>query len=75
VSKFDKIFEAKNRQTKSVKAQRARAASGTAAIVSNDTAEQSVVRRGRPSGKRSNPEYIGFTTYIRRETSNTKGIR
>jgi hypothetical protein len=25
-------------------------------------------RRGRPSGKRSDPDYVGFTTYIRRET-------
>lgn len=25
-------------------------------------------RRGRPSGKRSDPDYVGFTTYIRKET-------
>jgi len=25
-------------------------------------------RRGRPNGKRSDPEYIGFTTYIRKNT-------
>lgn len=25
-------------------------------------------RRGRPSGKRSDPDFVGFTTYIRRQT-------
>jgi hypothetical protein len=25
-------------------------------------------RRGRPSGKRSDPDYVGFTTYIRKDT-------
>ena len=31
-----------------------------------DGAEQR--RRGRPYGKRSDPEYVGFTTYIRKST-------
>jgi hypothetical protein len=25
-------------------------------------------RRGRPSGKRSDPDFVGFTTYIRKDT-------
>lgn len=25
-------------------------------------------RRGRPNGKRSDPDYVGFTTYIRKDT-------
>lgn len=25
-------------------------------------------RRGRPSGKRSDPDFVGFTTYIRKQT-------
>ena len=67
-SKFDKIFEAKSTQTKSAKVQRKRPASDIIPLASNPTDTVDATRRGRPNGKRSNPDYIGFTTYIRRET-------
>lgn len=33
-----------------------------------DVQHTNTPRRGRPAGKRSDPDYVGFTTYIRKAT-------
>lgn len=37
-------------------------------IHKNGSQQQTVRRRGRPQAKRSDPDYVGFTTYIRKDT-------
>lgn len=63
MSKFDSLFEARG------------AGGGPSKKAKNITkgskaqaAEAEPRRRGRPSGKRSDPDYVGFTTYIRKDT-------
>lgn len=63
MSKFDSLFEARGvggdpgkKARKATKGDKAQAA------------EAEPRRRGRPSGKRSDPDYVGFTTYIRKDT-------
>ena len=96
MSKFDKIFEAreqtderrseksdvkvpvtaKNRNTAKGSRKRekqivADAPSSSAPVVSAPSTPAKAaepVRRGRPNGKRSDPDYLGFTTYIRKST-------
>lgn len=80
MSKFDKLFEARGvkASTKKPAARKTRSAKagpddGKGQVESaerlvqedNGNAEK---RRGRPNGKRSNPNYVGFTTYIRKDT-------
>jgi hypothetical protein len=60
LSKFDKLFDARGAGKKG----RAAKKGG----VKKEAAEAEPRRRGRPSGKRSDPDYVGFTTYIRRDT-------
>lgn len=81
MSKFDKIFEAREetsgkeqlldaettpkaagKQIKPIKQQSVKA---TASPASSEFKEK---QRGRPKAKRSDPDFIGFTTYIRKET-------
>jgi len=63
LSKFDSLFEA--RGTGGGAGKKARKQSGDG---KPQAAEAEPRRRGRPSGKRSDPDYVGFTTYIRRDT-------
>lgn len=63
MSKFDSLFEARGaggsagkKVSKTTKGDDAQAAGAESR------------RRGRPSGKRSDPDYVGFTTYIRKDT-------
>lgn len=63
MSKFDSLFEARGAGGGSGKKAR-KATKGDQA----QAAEAEPRRRGRPSGKRSDPDYVGFTTYIRKDT-------
>jgi hypothetical protein len=67
VSKFDGLFDARVGGKGSNK--------GKAATKGNSKLKPPMAeeheerpRRGRPSGKRSDPNYVGFTTYIRKDT-------
>lgn len=82
MSKFDKIFEAREAdntkaETKAVDKPRVKSASkekmesaNPAITVLSPTISnlQDVPRKGRPPAKRSDPNFIGFTTYIRKDT-------
>ena len=63
MSKFDSLFEARGAKGGPGKKAR-KATKGDQA----QAAEAEPRRRGRPSGKRSDPDYVGFTTYIRKDT-------
>lgn len=63
MSKFDSLFEARGAKGGPGKKAR-KATKGDHA----QAAEAEPRRRGRPSGKRSDPDYVGFTTYIRKDT-------
>jgi hypothetical protein len=91
MSKFDKVFEARETDKPEKKDERAQSKSavtssnkakpdskGTPARQKANSAKfTSVVetagadssrKRGRPPAKRSDPAYVGFTTYIRKDT-------
>lgn len=80
MSKFDKLFEARGVKAtpKRSSAKKGRAAKGgpagergeveSAAGLDHRAAVDGKRRRGRPHGKRSDPDYVGFTTYIRKDT-------
>lgn len=81
MSKFDSIFTGKKGTATQGKAaepeltesttapRKARASAADAALqVAPPSPQAAPVRRGRPNGKRSDPDYVGFTTYIRRDT-------
>ncbi len=91
MSKFDKIFEARDTEEKTgtnapVKTEaKGNAAKKSKARLQNSpesekqisqiaeseiqtTQLQQKKQRGRPQAKRSDPSYIGFTTYIRKDT-------
>lgn len=82
MSKFDKIFEAREAdntkaETKAVDKPRVKSVSKekvelvnplTAKVSPILSGLQEVTRRGRPPAKRSDPNFIGFTTYIRKDT-------
>lgn len=80
MSKFDKLFEARGVKTGSKKASAKKSSAGTkssperkdaaepASVTGQGDAGGNKKRRGRPSGKRTDPNYVGFTTYIRKET-------
>lgn len=83
MSKFDKIFEAREETAAAEPVVKPTAKSkiktkavtpktvvqpdkpDPANIVENDNRRR---RRGRPAAKRSDPNFIGFTTYIRKDT-------
>ncbi len=74
MSKFDKFFEARV-QENDVKAEKPVAKTGKKAAAVPDKKAQSKptiitqpAPRGRPKAKRSDPDFLGFTTYIRRDT-------
>jgi hypothetical protein len=74
MSKFDKIFEAREQETE-VKTKKPTAVSTKKAATSPDKKVQpepvdiaEPILRGRPRAKRSDPDFLGFTTYIRRDT-------
>jgi len=86
MSKFDKIFEAREADTveteksdgqkSSVKKKaaasrnvaRAKQKSATATILPAQTNSQTSNKRGRPPAKRSDPDFVGLTTYVRKAT-------
>lgn len=63
MSKFDSLFEARSTGGGPGKKGREATKDGK-----SQAAESEPRGRGRPSGKRSDPEYVGFTTYIRKST-------
>jgi len=74
MSKFDKFFEARE-QENDVKAEKPVAKISKKAAAFPDKKAQSKptdvtqpAPRGRPKAKRSDPDFLGFTTYIRRDT-------
>lgn len=82
MSKFDKVFEARDAADKEKpasssknagsKKKTVKAAKFTAVEDHKTNAEQPSPKeqkqRGRPKAKRSDPDFIGFTTYIRKNT-------
>lgn len=67
MSKFDGLFDARGGGKGPVKGKGTVKKAGTVTHPVEVEAEERP-RRGRPSGKRSDPDYVGFTTYIRKET-------
>lgn len=63
MSKFDSLFEARGAAGGPGKKAKNAAKGGKAQAAGAEPR-----RRGRPSGKRSDPDYVGFTTYIRKDT-------
>jgi hypothetical protein len=63
LSKFDGLFDSRS----GGKGKKAGRGSAKARPADKDTPPPRPTR-GRPSGKRSDPDYVGFTTYIRKET-------
>jgi hypothetical protein len=83
VSKFDKIFTTKKtvdgdrsnanarlpQKSRPTKRDNEKAVTpGATQVVNGEQGVATTTRRGRPNGKRSDPRYVGFTTYIQRET-------
>lgn len=72
MSKFDKIFEARE-QDAVAEPDKSSGEGKTKSRETSQKAEKSIgvsvpTKRGRPTAKRSNPDFVGFTTYIRRDT-------
>jgi hypothetical protein len=68
VSKFDGLFDARSGGNKSQgKGKGASKKSSKVALPVEEQTEDRP-RRGRPFGKRSDPDFVGFTTYIRKDT-------
>lgn len=75
MSKFDKIFEAREQDT-AIESEKAENKSisennnrhGKNSVRTTTATVNQPARRGRPTAKRSDPDYVGFTTYIRRDT-------
>lgn len=86
MSKFDKIFEAReteavgrqenNKNKAMTKESIARKKDATVIktkpLIKSEPAIQpsgeEIIKRGRPPAKRSDPDFVGLTTYVRRET-------
>jgi hypothetical protein len=86
MSKFDKIFEAREGDTaeadisdgQEMPVKKKPAADRNAAKIKPKPAtitnlpvqsnSQTQVKRGRPTAKRSDPDFVGLTTYIRKDT-------
>jgi hypothetical protein len=68
VSKFDGLFDARSGGNKGQgKGKEASKKSSKVALPVEEQIEERP-RRGRPFGKRSDPDFVGFTTYIRKDT-------
>jgi hypothetical protein len=86
MSKFDKIFEARengtvemqkssgNRRTvnkvrdsKDSAPTEIKKTEGSSEAIRQDSSSKQL-RRGRPTAKRSDPDFVGLTTYVRRDT-------
>lgn len=65
MSKFDRLFDARGG---GVSKKAGKAKKGVEAPPAGGIDGGESRRRGRPSGKRSDPDYVGFTTYIRKGT-------
>ncbi len=74
MSKFDKIFEARDQVdeinlSKPATKKSEKAGSPTVKKSQSKFADiKETAPRGRPKAKRSDPDFLGFTTYIRRNT-------
>jgi len=83
MSKFDKIFEARETENPAPKPSNILKTKNSNITGKNkndpqktavnnsqadDTVKENTRRRGRPPAKRSDPDYVGFTTYIRKNT-------
>lgn len=69
MSKFDGLFDARGGVKGQVKDKgKNGAGAGSKRKPAAEQQPEGRSRRGRPSGKRSDPDYVGFTTYIRKET-------
>ena len=86
MSKFDKIFEARETETvgkqendenktmtkESVGRKKDATVIKTKPLIKSEPSIQSsgeaVNKRGRPPAKRSDPDFVGLTTYVRRDT-------
>ncbi len=64
MSKFDSLFKARGAAAAGSGGKAKGGRKGGAARAAGAEPR----RRGRPSGKRSDPDYVGFTTYIRKDT-------
>ncbi len=64
MSKFDGLFPRAGKAGKAKNS--AKTGKGLKPPAEEQQAESP--KRGRPAGKRSAPDYVGFTTYIRRDT-------
>jgi hypothetical protein len=74
MSKFDKFFEAREQETEveaekpTGKQSKKTSALPVKKIQSKPADIVQSTPRGRPKAKRSDPAFLGFTTYIRRDT-------
>ncbi len=86
MSKFDKIFEARERETAEAKENSNKEPVTKKNVVKKKNTNivkqkasveielpvqlnnQTNAKRGRPTAKRSDPDFVGFTTYVRRDT-------
>lgn len=86
MSKFDKIFEARETEAEEAKANNGKKPTASKSAVkkknsakieqvstvvpesSIELTNQTNVKRGRPAAKRSDPDFVGLTTYVRRDT-------
>lgn len=74
MSKFDKIFEVRDSANSPAKPEPKK--EDLSKLLEKNKISQNIQepnevtsnKRGRPKAKRSNPDFIGFTTYIRKET-------
>lgn len=68
MSKFDGLFDARGGGGKDQSKTKGAAKKSSKASISVEEPADERPRRGRPSGKRSDPDFVGFTTYIRKDT-------
>jgi len=77
MSKFDKIFEAREAEEtlRKENGKPVNKPKSNGVVAKSENKVKKVVlaptatgRRGRPKAKRSDPDYVGFTTYIRKDT-------
>lgn len=68
MSKFDELFNARSGEKGQGKEKGKRTTKRSKAQPSAENQIGGARRRGRPKAKRSDPEFVGFTTYIRKDT-------
>lgn len=66
MSKLERLLDAKSSSKVSAKGKGAAKGRRLKPLVEEQYENRP--RRGRPSGKRSDPDFVGFTTYIRKQT-------